>query len=252
MSVTANHRLSIVTVCLNSAETIGKTLESVKLQTYPDIEHIIIDGGSTDNTLQIIEGFSETVARVVSEKDKGIYDAMNKGISLATCDIIYFLNSDDYLYDKKVIEDVMMEFEKDPSLGLVYGDVFYKYAQGLKQRKFNRITRKNLIYTDLCHQCVFAKRELFKEFGEFDLRYRIAADYDWLLKIFYSGVRVHYLDRNIAVFDAEGEHSQNLENMRCDRSESQRKYQSNTRYFIGMILHRIKRKTRKILGILHG
>src|SRR5690242_21384155 len=105
-------KISIITACFNSAATIGDTLQSVSMQNYDDIEHIIVDGASSDNTLEIV-GYFPHVSKIVSEKDKGIYDAMNKGIAMATGDVIGILNSDDVYTDRYVISKVMREFEKN-------------------------------------------------------------------------------------------------------------------------------------------
>ena len=116
-------KISIITACYNSAATIGDTLQSVSLQTYDNIEHIIVDGASTDNTIEIV-GYFPHVSKVVSEKDKGIYDAMNKGLALATGDVIGILNSDDVYTDRNVISKVMKEFQKG-NTDAVYGDLQY-------------------------------------------------------------------------------------------------------------------------------
>jgi len=248
MIKTNNLCLSIITVCLNSEKTIKDTLESVKIQTYPFIEHIIIDGVSTDNTLAIVEQYGDSVSLVVSEKDKGIYDAMNKGLSRSTGDVLYFLNSDDCLHDEGVIADVMNKFNSPTAPELVYGNVFYKYADRQEQRRFDRINRRTLIYADLCHQGTFARKTLFEKFGDFDIRYRIAADYDWLLKVFCSGSSVLYLNRDISVFDAEGEHSRDPVFARKERLKVKLKYQNKIHYILGNTLFRAIRKLRKIAG----
>lgn len=248
MSESEKLLVSIVTVCLNSERTIRDTLESVRQQSYPDIEHIIVDGVSSDSTLKIVEEFGDSVSIVISEKDNGIYDAMNKGLSLSTGNIIYFLNSDDVLHDADVIRDVVARFEQKPQPDLVYGDVVYVSSDMQELRRFNRVSRRNLIYRDLCHQGVLARRTLFERFGNLNLDYRIAADFDWLLKVFRSDSPVAYLDRVISVFNAEGEHGRDLESARKERMVVKLQYQSRLRYALGNTLFRGIRKLRSIFG----
>ncbi len=237
--------VSIITVCLNSERTIKETLESVAKQRYKNIEHIIVDGGSTDNTLNIIHEYSGVVTRVISEKDEGIYDAMNKGIRISNGDIIYFLNSDDVLYDSKVISDVVKEFKCDHAIGILYGNVIYRYGTSCELRRFGHISANNILYENLCHQAVFAKRTVFDRVGVFDTSYQIVADYDWLLRALLSGVNIRYIDRIIAYFNAMGAHAMDRELSARERYSVKMKYKSARAYKIGEIGYRILRKIRK-------
>ncbi|HRP58868.1 MAG TPA: glycosyltransferase family 2 protein, partial [Vicingus sp.] len=119
-----NPKVSIITVCYNSEKTIEDTIKSVANQSYPNIEYIVIDGGSTDNTLAIIDKYKDKISTVISEKDHGIYDAINKGIKLATGDIIANLNSDDFYIDSDVITDVVATFENEKT-DTLYADLYY-------------------------------------------------------------------------------------------------------------------------------
>ena len=114
-------KVSVITVCYNTAECIENAITSVLSQTYKDIEYIIIDGRSTDGTLDIINNYRESISTLVSEKDNGIYDAMNKGIGIATGEVIYFLNSDDVLFDEDVIGDIVTEFKNRRSFSIIRG-----------------------------------------------------------------------------------------------------------------------------------
>src|SRR3989338_1857456 len=116
-------KFSVITVCFNAAQTIERAMRSVCSQTYPHIEYIIVDWASTDKTLEIVDKYAGRVNKLISEKDNGIYDAMNKGIKTSTGDILYFLNADDYFCDDNVLEDIAQAFEEDSSRMLVYGKI---------------------------------------------------------------------------------------------------------------------------------
>ena len=179
-------KISIITACYNSAATIGDTLQSVSMQDFKDIEHIIVDGASTDNTIEIT-GYFPHVAKIVSEKDKGIYDAMNKGIALATGDVIGILNSDDVYTDRHVISKVMKEFEKD------HTDVVYADLQYVKYEDLHKVTRtwhsgsfsKRKFYYGWMppHPTFFVRREVYEKIGAFNLSLRSAADYEFMLRV---------------------------------------------------------------------
>ncbi len=239
--------VSIITVCLNSGQTIHNTLESVRQQSYPHIEQIIIDGVSTDDTLQIVDEFADTVACVVSEKDEGIYDAMNKGLNIASGDIIYFLNSDDSLCDRDVVESVVSEFERHPTSELIYGNAIVVTPEGMYRRKFDWLTKHNLIYAYLCHQVVFAKKDVFNKVGSFDLQYRIASDFDWLLRVFRAGINTRYAARDIAYFWGEGLHTSDKLFSHSERMVVKLKYQKRIPYLAGEFVFRVIRKLRKVL-----
>lgn len=178
-------KISIITACYNSSSTIGDTLQSVSMQTYKDIEHIIVDGASSDNTLEIVSYFPH-VSKVVSEKDQGIYDAMNKGVALATGDVIGILNSDDVYVDRYVISKVMKEFEKD-NTDAVYADLQY-----VKFNDLDKVTRtwhsgsfsKRKFYYGWMppHPTFFVKREVYEKIGNFNCTLRSAADYEFMLR----------------------------------------------------------------------
>lgn len=249
MSENIQPLVSIVTVCLNSGATIRKTLESVCQQSYLEIEHIIIDGVSTDNTLQIVEEFGENVSCVISEKDNGIYDAMNKGLRATTGDIVYFLNSDDSLCDPDVLMHVVSEFRRDPGIELLYGNAIIVTKDGSYQRKFNWLTRRNLIYSYLCHQAVFTKKSVFDSVGDFDLSYRIASDFDWLLRVFNAGVRISYTNKDVVNFWGDGQHMLDESFSKNERMKVKLKYKNYISYKLGNFTFRVMRKVRKTIFI---
>jgi glycosyltransferase len=180
-------KISIITVCLNTAETIEDTMKSVLSQEYEDVEHIVVDGGSTDGTLDTVNRYAEHTARIVSEPDKGIYDAMNKGIRLATGQIIGFLNSGDVYMDENVIGRIEQALETN-NADCCYGDLEYV----AENNPSNTIRRwKSQPYRDGLfkkgwhppHPTFFVKRAVLQRYGVFDLRYEIGSDYELMLRL---------------------------------------------------------------------
>ena len=198
-------KVSIITVCLNSEKTIERTIKSVINQTHSNIEYIIIDGKSTDGTLDIIDKYKDKISILVSEKDKGIYNAMNKGITLVTGDVVYFLQSDDYLFNDSVIEKVMDEFIKYPETQIVYGDLVVVMKNRSHVNTYNRITKYYLYRHGICQQAIFAKRDVFEKTGLFDENYLLCADYDWILKcVIKYNIKSKYINEIITVFSGFG------------------------------------------------
>jgi len=198
--------ISIITVCLNASETIRETIESVVRQKYSNIEYIIVDGQSTDQTLNIVAQYREHVDQLISEKDRGLYDAMNKGIEAARGDVLYFLNADDKLVDDDVLKDVARMFCQDAGISLVYGEVIWQRGDKVQQSdQPDRITREYLARTTLLHQSAFMKRKLFREIGLYNIKYKVVADYSWFLDYFinYKG-KCRHIDRSIALVSVSG------------------------------------------------
>jgi glycosyltransferase involved in cell wall biosynthesis len=177
--------ISIITVCYNCQDTIQKTLESVFSQTYPYIQYIIIDGGSTDKTLSIISTFKDRIDIVISEKDAGIYDAMNKGLRHARGDIIYFLNSGDLLFDKNTVKKIMAVFEDKPEVSLVCGD---KIDYGDEPDRYCSMYRNPMTRyfpQAVCHQALFSRKKLFEKIGMFNVHYPVFGDRDWIFRCIF-------------------------------------------------------------------
>lgn len=240
--------LSVITVCYNAAPTLTQTLDSVRAQTWRPLESVVVDGGSVDGTQTIVARYDDIAGAVVSEPDQGIYDAMNKGIGLSRGEVLHFLNADDCFVDDGVAEDVMRLFEADPALDLVFGDAIYVSGEGEFLRSYRRVNARNLIFGDLCHQVVFARRRLFERCGDFNLAYRINADYDWLLRVFRGGARVRYLHRTIARFDSRGQSGQNVQRTEAERLIVRKTFMNPLRYATGMFAYRLLRKLRKLAG----
>lgn len=180
--------VSVVTVCFNSAATLAATLQSVVEQTLKDIEHIVIDGGSDDGTLQVTERFRAGLAHVVSEPDHGIYDAMNKGLALARGNIVCFLNADDVYAHDAVLADVA-EAMNQHRLDALFGDVvFFRNAEPdrVVRRYRSRHFRPSTIGWGWmpAHPALFLRREVFERMGHFRTDYRIAGDFEFVARVF--------------------------------------------------------------------
>ncbi len=180
--------ISIITATYNAEKTIESAICSVSNQSYSDIEYIIVDGGSTDNTLKIVNRYKNRVQHFISEPDKGIYDAINKGISIATGEIIGVLHADDLFYDNDIIKQIAQEFIQGNYSG-VYGDLQYVNAQNTNKviRYWKSCDYKlSLLKTGWMppHPTLFVQKEVFKNIGNYSLKYKIAADYDFILRLF--------------------------------------------------------------------
>ena len=177
-------KISIITVSFNSAKTIEKTLESVKNQSYTDIEHIIIDGLSNDNTISIVKTFNH-VSKVIIEKDYGIYDAINKGIKLATGDIIGILNSDDVFYDNEVVTNISNTFKLNKNLDSIIGDIIFINNNERIHRKYSASNWKPKKFTWGMmppHPSFYCKKSIFDKFGFYRIDFKIAADYELMMR----------------------------------------------------------------------
>ncbi|ASJ97316.1 glycosyltransferase family 2 protein [Shewanella marisflavi] len=181
-------KVSIITVCYNSENTIEDTLKSVAQQTYNNIEHIVIDGNSTDATNSIVERYSEFVAIHVSESDKGLYDAMNKGLILATGELVGILNSDDILADSNSIQRIVRAVENVESVDGVYGDVgYYDFTLTKKTRHYSsKGFHKDKFSRGFmpAHPSCYFKRSFISQVGLYSLDFKIAADFDFLVRAF--------------------------------------------------------------------
>jgi glycosyltransferase involved in cell wall biosynthesis len=178
-------RMSIITVCKNSGQFLDETIRSVLDQDYPNIEYIIIDGDSNDNTLDIIREYSQKIAVCISEVDKGMYDAINKGLKLATGDYILILNSDDVLADKKVIKKVVKVIS-DKRLDYYYGNMIKRKEGKIKKVKLFSVSYKKLLSsthgTFVPHPCFFISSKINLMLEGYNPEYKFASDYDYILR----------------------------------------------------------------------
>lgn len=207
-------KITVITVCRNSENSIASTIMSVLDQNYATIEFLLIDGLSTDNTLSIAKSFQEKFNKkdfkfnYVSEKDLGIYDAMNKGVSKSTGEWIIFMNSGDIFYDEFVLQNC---FKENLIIGydVIYGDTMALNSKTVIRPPGN-ISKGYFINETICHQSVFCHRRVFEYIGLFDLKYRVIADREWLLKAKIANFKFKYIPTIISVWDEQGFSKDNL------------------------------------------
>lgn len=195
-------KVSIITSCFNREATIRDAIESVISQNYPDIEYIVIDGASNDKSIEIIKQYQQHIAKFISEKDKGMYEAINKGIKQATGDIIGLVHSDDFLYSKDTITHIVQQFERTGA-DLIYGNGlfvdFYNTNKIIRNWKSGVYSKKKIRYGWLpLHPTVYIKKDCFQQLGLYDESFKIAADSDLLIRYLYeSNLKISYLDEYI-------------------------------------------------------
>lgn len=180
-------KVSIITVCFNSAATLRDTIESVLAQSATDIEYIVVDGSSTDGTLDILREYEDRISRIISEPDDGIYDAMNKGIRACTGDIVGILNSDDFFASSGTLRNVVATFEKDDGADIVIGDVVYVGADDLakitRYYSSRRFKPWKLRFGYMPpHPATFVSRQVYEAHGLYSLDYRISSDYEMFIR----------------------------------------------------------------------
>lgn len=211
-------KLSLITVTYNSSKTLACTIESVLSQSYPNIEYIIVDGASKDNTVSIIKEYeSKFQGRMkwISEPDKGLYDAMNKGVRMATGDVVGILNSDDLFMDNRVLEDIAKAF--DVSTDAVFGNLYF-----VNQEDVNQIVRvwKGSPYKSFksgwhpAHPTFYVRREAYEKYGVFDTSFNVSADFELMLRLIEKhGIRTKYLDRYMVRMRMGGESTKSIKNI---------------------------------------
>ena len=227
-----NPKVSIITVCFNSEKTIEDTIQSVINQSYANIEYIVIDGVSTDNTLAIINKYKDKIAKIVSEKDNGIYDAINKGINFAKGDIIANINSDDFYIDNNVIADVVATFEKE-NTDTLYADLYY--VDAVDTNKIVRYWKSKQYKEGLFlkgwmppHPTFFVKKEVYQQYGLFDLQFKSAADYEIMLRFVHRfKTSIAYLPRVIVKMRVGGVSNANLKNRLKANQEDRKAWEVN-------------------------
>jgi glycosyltransferase len=223
-------KITIITATYNSAAHIARCLASVNKQTYPNIEHIIIDGASTDNTLEIIKTTENRVAQLISEPDHGIYDAINKGSALANGEIIGLLHSDDIFANESVIAKIAHEFE-NKNIGGIFGNLVIINKNGKTLRKWrDRPFNKNKYKFGWmpAHPTLFLRKEVFEKYGPYNTNYKIAGDYAFLLRILKDNkIKFNYVSIDITVMRAGGASSKNLRSLWLKSNEDYKALTSN-------------------------
>lgn len=245
--------VSIITACFNSEATIADSLKSVGSQSYPCIEHIIVDGASNDGTLAVVKSFSH-IHKVISEPDNGIYHAMNKGIKMASGDIIGILNSDDAYTDSEVINDIVSCFKSDNVMA-VYADLVYVDEQNTN--KVNRIwksgifSQQNFFYGWMPpHPTFFVRSEVYEKFGLFNTSFKSSADYEFMLRCLVKfELEAIYLPRIIVKMRTGGQSNATLRNRWRANREDRRAWDVNglTPYFFTIPLKPLRKLTQFLI-----
>ncbi len=243
--------ISVLTVCRNAEHEIGATIRSLVDQDSDCHEWVVIDGSSSDGTLACIAKSGIASRRVTSEPDHGIFDAMNKAVTMARGKWVYFLNAGDELADPRVLRDVATALAGGAAPDLLWGDMLYQEPGGHRRlRRFAHVGVRMLHFEDLNHQAVFARRALFDRVGLFSRDWPTSADYDWLLRAMRSGATTLYLPRVIGVFATGGSHAKNPIALQSERTAIRRQYLSRSHLAAGLWLARWRRRLRIIAG--HG
>jgi len=192
-------KFSVITVCYNASATIRETIASVLGQTYQDMEYIVVDGKSSDGTVEILQGIKDERFSFLSEKDSGIYNAMNKGLRMASGDYVIFLGADDTFYNKHVLENTAQKIIGCDDV--IYGDVMLKTSQKLYNGAFTRWTWG---HRNICHQCVFYPKSVYSRYL-YDEKYKSFSDWDYNLRLLIDGIKFTYINETISIFnDCDG------------------------------------------------
>ncbi|WP_462111255.1 glycosyltransferase family 2 protein [Campylobacter concisus] len=227
-------KISIITVVWNNARTIKDAINSVLNQSYKDVEYIVIDGASTDGTIEIVKSYGDRI-KFISEKDSGLYDAMNKGICLATGDVVGILNSDDFYASDKILQIVASEFLKTGA-DSVYANLEYVDANDPKRviRYWKSKKYQNGLFRSgwhPAHPTFFVKKEIYKKHGVFDLSFKIAADYEIMLRFFEKyNITSSYVDEVFVKMRMGGESNRSIKNIIKANMESYRAWKANGLY----------------------
>ena len=210
--------ISLITATYNSVETIADTIDSVRNQNIDNLEYIIIDGNSNDGTLEIIKQNNDVVTKFISESDKGIYDALNKGLKISTGDIIGFLHSDDYYTHNLVLSEIKDIFENQ-NIDFLYGDLQY-VTSDIPPKIFRHWNSGNFILSNLKkgwmppHPTVYFKKSLIEKIGYFDTSFNISADYDWLIRcLTIPEIKVAYIPKVLIKMKMGGKSNKSIKNI---------------------------------------
>ena len=192
---------SVIIPTYNSASTLNAALESVVNQTFQDYEVIIMDGLSTDNSLEIARGFNNQKIKIFSEKDSGVYDAMNKAVEKATGEWLYFLGSDDQLYDNAIFSRIYNVAQQE-NYNLIYGDAYFTSRKIIYGDQFDRVRLKT---HNISHQAIFYKKYLFERLGKYNTQFKIWADWDFNIRCFsYPDIKAIHIKTTIVKYNDEG------------------------------------------------
>lgn len=225
-------KISVITAVFNRVGTVREAVESVQAQSHDDVEHIVVDGASTDGTLEVLQLCLSKSARLFSEKDKGIYDALNKGLRLASGDVIGFMHSDDFFADSSVLSDVAIAFA-DPDVMAVYGDL--QYVDKVDTDRVIRNWKSGVFKPERLrrgwmppHPTLYVRRSVVEKLGGFDTTFKIAADYDSVLRYFSSpSFKVRYVPRVLVKMRVGGESNRSISRILRKTREDYRALRQN-------------------------
>lgn len=249
-------KVSIVTICFNNSKDIRPTLESVINQTYDNIEYIIVDGASKDNTLEIVNEYKSKISKIISEPDKGLYDAINKGIKSATGDIVGLIHAGDRLYDNNVISKIVDFYKKNPDVEMSYGHSKIVNTEDKVKRvnlspEFSpRLVRWGWMPS---HQSIYAKRELFEKYGVYRLDLGGSADYEFVVRYFYklrTNITIKRIDEFIVRFSLGGRSTSNYRKKLSKKHKNTIKrcwYLNDVKPPIGIVYRQWSRKIKQYL-----
>ncbi|WP_244822216.1 glycosyltransferase family 2 protein [Dyadobacter pollutisoli] len=215
-------KFSIITVSYNSEKYIEETIKSVISQSYPNIEYIIIDGESTDGTIDIIKKYESQITYWASEKDQSMYDAINKGLRKCTGDFIWVINSDDYIPEQDTVQNILIHIQKYPNELGYYADVFIREGSNIRLRRSLQVTKKQLLLsmhgTFIPHPALIVTRKSLDFVHEYNLKYKYASDFDYIFRLLDSGTLRH-LKIPISVFRRHTESITSSGKLNYDRLE---------------------------------
>ncbi|HXD92087.1 MAG TPA: glycosyltransferase family 2 protein [Bacteroidia bacterium] len=243
-------KISIITVTYNSAQTLEQTIQTVLAQTYPNVEYIIVDGKSTDNTLAVIEKYRDRISTFVSEKDDGLYHALNKGIALATGDIIGILHADDFYIDNTVLTKVAETFAAKKA-DAVYADLYYVDKDNtdkiIRTWKSGEYKASNFLWGWMPpHPTFFVKKEFYTKHGAFNTNLRTAADYEIMLRLLYRhNIKAAYLPKFIIKMRVGGQSNATVKNRVKANNEDRMAWKLNDLkpYFFTLTLKPLRKIT---------
>lgn len=202
--------VSIIVVCFNEvSKDIQYTLNSIIEQDYRSLELVIIDGGSRNETINALKAYNQWIFRFLSESDDGLYDAMNKGIRLASGEWVLFMNIGDRFYSKHDVSRMVGETLADTQLNMIYGDVLIEHdKKGVQHKRLPKYLRRWYLYKSMiCHQAMLIRKSVFEEIGNFNTDYRVLADWEWVLRFLKKKCTYKHLERIVSVYEGGGSSS---------------------------------------------
>jgi glycosyltransferase involved in cell wall biosynthesis len=228
-------KLSIITVCFNSQNTIEKTIKSVVSQKYQNYEYIIVDGGSTDDTIKIINKYKKYINAIISEEDKGIYDAINKGIKLSTGSVISILHSDDIFYNSNTTQKVMSYFNSNLEINCLIGNTIITKNDTKKIiRKYKaNFFKRWMLYLGYSppHPSTFLKKKIYKKYGLYKKKYSIAGDFEFFVRIFLKkNLMLKTVNENFVLMRSGGKSSETIKSNFISSHEILRSFEDNNLY----------------------